>query len=99
MSRLGYSIKVLREARLTSARLAAAAALSPTYLSLIEGGERVPPPETLQKIAAGLGVDVGVLETFLPSRQPLARPKLVKQLAEALQRVAEAHDDLKQRLR
>jgi transcriptional regulator with XRE-family HTH domain len=99
MSRLGYSIRTLREARgITSSRLARAAKISPTYLSLIEASERVPPAETLRKLADSLDIDVCVLEEFLPNRKPSKRQQLAQQLAAALKRVAQAQQDLKQML-
>lgn len=99
MSRLGYSVKILREARgLTSAQLAIGADISPAYLSLIEGGDRVPPPDTLQRIASALGVDVTVLQIFSPSISIPPRGKTVRDLADALRRVGQANDVLRQRL-
>jgi transcriptional regulator with XRE-family HTH domain len=78
--------------------LAALAGISPAYLSLIEASERHPPQATLQRIADALEVDIGVLEEFMPTKQLPNRSQLVRRLAEALQRVAAAQDELKQKL-
>jgi len=99
MLRLGYSIRILREARgLTSARLATEAQISPTYLSLIEAGERVPPPATLEQLAGVLNVDVAVLQVFLPTGGIPPRNKTIRCLVDSLQRIADATENIKQQL-
>jgi transcriptional regulator with XRE-family HTH domain len=99
VSRLGYSIKILREARgITSAVLAKKARISATYLSLIERGDRIPPSETLRRLAAALQIDLCVLEACLPTAPALPRSKITHELAASLRRLLVASEDLKRRL-
>ena len=99
MQRLGHSIRILRQARgLNSAQLAAKAGISPAYLSLIESESRVPPHETLLKLAAALGVDVALFQMLLPDRPATSRSARISELASALRRLGEAEDELKRKL-
>ena len=97
MAGIGYSIRILRQARgLTGAQLALKAKISPAYLSLIE--ERLPPDGTLEKLAEALAVDVELLRALLPdARQTVASPH-VRDIGSSLKRLARAEKDLKRRL-
>jgi transcriptional regulator with XRE-family HTH domain len=98
MMRLGYSIKIIRTARgLTSASLAKSAGISPTYLSLIESGDRVPPSSTLKQIAEALDVGVDLLESFLVEERS-SRPARISELRNSIQKLADAEHELKRRL-
>ena len=99
MASLAYSIRVLRLARgLTSAQLAAKARISPTYLSLIESGERCPPTDTLEKLASALKIDVELLIMLMPDRGAQPRSLRIKELMGALRRLADAELELKRKL-
>jgi transcriptional regulator with XRE-family HTH domain len=99
MTLLGYSIRILRQARgLSSARLASAAKVSPAYLSLIERGDRYPPEATLLRIAMALKVDVEVLRSLQEGKRAVARSQRINDLAASLKRLADAESDLKQKL-
>jgi transcriptional regulator with XRE-family HTH domain len=99
MARFGYSIRILRQARsLTGAQLAAKAKISPAYLSLIEGDERVPPDATLERLADALDVDATLLRILLPdASEPKASMK-IRDLGSSLKRLARAEADLKRKL-
>jgi len=99
MKHLGYAIRVLRQARdLTSAALAAKAGISPTYLSLIETGDRTPPKDTLQKIALAMGVDPVLLETLSSEGREIPRSARIRSLTESLNRLADAEAELRRKL-
>jgi transcriptional regulator with XRE-family HTH domain len=99
MARLGYSIRILRQARgLTGAQLAAKAKISPAYLSLIEAEERVPPDATLEKLADALQVEVELLRALCPEARGDARSPRARDLGSSLKRLARAEEDLKRRL-
>jgi transcriptional regulator with XRE-family HTH domain len=99
MKNLGYAIRVLRQARgLTSAALAAKAGISPTYLSLIETGDRTPPKDTLQKLATALGVDPVLLETLSSEGREVPRSARIRSLTESLNRLADAEAELRRKL-
>src|SRR5688572_31392425 len=90
MKRLGYSIRLLRQAReLTAAQLAARAGVSPAYLSLIERGVRLPPAHTLAKLAGALRVEVELLESFLLNSNPLPRSLRLRKVAESFRRLTD----------
>lgn len=60
---VGTAIKARRrKRRYQQQELARAAKLSPSGLSLIEAGRRLPRPETLARLAAALGVQVRTLQ-------------------------------------
>ncbi|SRR6266516_5222461 len=99
MARLGYAVRVLRQARgLTAAQLAAKAGISPTYLSLIESEGRVPPPSTLQKLAEALEVNVAVLQAICSVNQSPAGAKDIRALVASLRRLEKAERELKRKL-
>ena len=99
MKHLGYAIRVLRQARdLTSAAVASKAGISPTYLSLIETGDRTPPKDTLQKLALALGVDPALLETLSSEGREVPRSARIRSLTESLNRLADAEAELRRKL-
>lgn len=99
MASLGNCIRILRQARgLTSARLAEKAGMSAAYLSLIEAGERVPPSETISRLAAALNVDVALLEILLSDAPPPPRSRRIHELATVLRQMFEAEAELKRKL-
>jgi transcriptional regulator with XRE-family HTH domain len=63
--RLGQRIKALRRGRaMTQERLAERAEISVSFLSMIEGGRRVPHLSTLARLAGGLGLPLFELFSF-----------------------------------
>jgi transcriptional regulator with XRE-family HTH domain len=69
---LGRRIRGLREERGLSLRQASFPGCSPSYLSRVESGRRVPSPAVLETLAARLGAEVSVLlvEPRPPGRVP-----------------------------
>lgn len=58
----GERVRTVRhEQGLTQEQLAEAAGLHPTFISNVERGYRVPTVPTMLRLAAGLGVEPGVL--------------------------------------
>jgi transcriptional regulator with XRE-family HTH domain len=99
MAQLGYSIRIIRQAReLTSAKLAKKAGISSTYLSLIEAGERVPPAVTLERLATALGVDVEVFKSLTSPTRLISRSERTRELGTSLRRLAVAERELKRKL-
>lgn len=99
MSRLGHSIRILRQARgLTSASVAASAGISAAYLSLIESGVRIPPDETLDKLAGALRVNPSVLKSIATGAGIYEREGPSVDLARAIQHLADAEAALKRKL-
>ena len=61
-NRVGKNVRTLRVDRgLSQEELAYKAGIHQTYLSGVEGGKRTPSVLVLERIADGLGVDVGRL--------------------------------------
>ncbi len=61
----GKQIRELRKGQgLTQERLGERADLHPTYIGAIERGEQSPSLETVEKLSAGLGVDLKILFNF-----------------------------------
>jgi transcriptional regulator with XRE-family HTH domain len=83
---------------MTAAALASQAGLSRAYLSLIESGDRIPPQSTIERIATGLRVDVGLLQALLDDKPAQSKSTRVRELAASLRRLAEAESELKQKL-
>jgi transcriptional regulator with XRE-family HTH domain len=99
MSRLGYSIRILRQARdLTAAQVAAKAKISAAYLSLIEKGNRLPPAITLKRLAQAMDIDVAILEAFVDPDISAKRSKYIHQLNESLERLLDAETELRRKL-
>ncbi|HEV2754579.1 MAG TPA: helix-turn-helix transcriptional regulator [Actinomycetota bacterium] len=77
---IGGRIRALRAQKGLSQRDVAAPLLTSSYVSLIEAGKRIPSEETLEHIAARLGVDPVELRT---GRSPGAEAELELRLQEA----------------
>ena len=54
--------------------LAAAAGISPSYVSLIENGHKSPDPETLERIGKALGIDRELLDAMVTLQRRPADP-------------------------
>lgn len=66
------AIKVLRVSReLSQGDLARAASISPSYLCLLESGERKPSDRTIAAIASALDVPTGLVELLGAEQQDL----------------------------
>ena len=85
----GEAVRRLREdAGLTCAAVAEAAGLHPSYIGLIERGERAPGIEALTAIAAVLGSDLSV--RLFPTTGPRIHDRIQAAMEEALLRVLHA---------
>lgn len=99
MSRLAYAIRVLRQARgLTAVQFADLSGVSPAYISLIERGDRVPPPDTLKRLAQVLNVEYDVFQLLMPGRNVPSKSERNRDLAAALTRLEDAESDLRRKL-
>jgi transcriptional regulator with XRE-family HTH domain len=97
MSRVGYSIKLVREARGYSlSKLAGLARISVPYLSLIESGDREPPDDTLRRLASALKVDSRLLKPTTEDGRGRARS--LEGLSASLQRLADATEKFRKLL-
>ena len=89
MALLGYSIRILRQAReLSGAQLAEKAEISAAYLSLIESEERVPPDATLVKIADALVIDPELLRVLVSESASHRASFRVRELRGSLRKLA-----------
>ena len=71
--------------------LAAAAGISPSYVSLIENGHKSPDPATLERIGKALGLDREFLDALVTLQGRPADPQVAMDAAEVLMgRLAEA---------
>lgn len=87
LRRLGGRIREIRKARgVTQETLAERIEMSPQHLSRIEGGHQSPSIEMLAKLADTLEVEVWELFDF-------GQPGTVKELREAVRKVAQGADE------
>lgn len=83
---IGVQLRRLREdAGISRAAVARAAGIHPSYLRLIESGEREASLEVLHRVAAALGSDVGV--RIYPNTGPPLRDRHQARMVEALLKV------------
>ena len=76
---LGAEIRAMRRAlNMTLSDLAEAAALSVSFLSLVERGRKQPSLEALQRISKALGVEVGWLFPPSPNDDPVENAYVVR---------------------
>jgi transcriptional regulator with XRE-family HTH domain len=99
MSKLGFCIRTIREVKqMSSAELATKAGISQTYVSLIEGGTRVPTSDVLSRVARALDVNVEVfLECQTGGDGEVGRGRK-SALAASLANLAKALSDVERRL-
>ncbi len=87
----GRKIRELRKSqRLTQEEVGERAELHPTYIGAIERGEQSPSLETVEKLAAGFGIDPKALFDFkIAEKNPPIRTALQKRLLGLLRRRSE----------
>ena len=73
-----------KEKRWTVRDLAAAAGISPSYVSLIENGHKSPDPATLERIGKALGLDREFLDALVTLQGRPADPHVAMDAAEVL---------------
>ena len=96
---IGRAIRFCRQQKgLTQPQLAERAALSPSYLSVLETGKRDPSLSSLQSIARGLGVPLSVLLFVAadPSDVETLTPEMHEKLAAATMKLLTASRDDRQ---
>lgn len=101
--KIGQAIRLLRVRRGYSlAALGESTGLSPSYLSLLETDRRQPPLDTLDKVAAGLGVSTPALILLATPPQDLqsvsdpTKQKLIEALFLLLTELNDAETELPQ---
>lgn len=85
--RIDTAVRIARAMRgLSQKQLAAAAGLTPSYVSLLEAGQRNPSPETIDRLISALQVPIHIF--FLLASEERAsmsgQPDLARQLGEQL---------------
>jgi transcriptional regulator with XRE-family HTH domain len=96
---IGRAIRFCRQQKgLTQPQLAERAALSSSYLSVLETGKRDPSLSSLQSIARGLGVPLSVLLFVAadPSDVETLTPEMHEKLAAATMKLLTASRDDRQ---
>ena len=96
---IGRAIRFCRQQKgLTQPQLAERAALSTSYLSVLETGKRDPSLSSLQSIARGLGVPLSVLLFVAadPSDVETLTPEMHEKLAAATMKLLTASRDDRQ---
>ena len=92
------TIKVLRVSRdLSQGELARAAAISPSYLCLLEAGERNPSSRTIAALASALAVPTGLVELLSAEKRDMlvVSEKDVAQMGRLLLDIVRELDDSK----
>jgi transcriptional regulator with XRE-family HTH domain len=76
--------RLRKEKRWTFRDIAAAAGISPSYVSLIENGHKSPDPGTLERIGKALGLDREFLDALVTLQSRPADPHVAMDAAEVL---------------
>ena len=91
--------RLRRERNISQRQLALAAAVSSTYLSKIEAGQRRPSLEVVRRFAPALGVTATYLETGRDRGGEVSAERLAPALHECLKRLEQASSILQRALR
>jgi len=91
--KLGKRIKYLRKSKnITQERLAEIINMDITSLSKIETGRNYPQPDTIEKLAGALGIDINDLFKFDTS---MSKSEYIRKISQNLQFIQENEEKLK----